>query len=649
MIGTILDGEYRVDELLGQGAFGVVYKCEEVSLSRTVAIKMLNAGLADEKAMQQFLVEGRNLASLNHPNVVQIYRLGSYEGHPYIVMEFLVGKTLRALLREARPLLRDGLEMMRQVASGLVAVHSKGIVHRDLSSNNVVILESGRVKILDLGLAKEVQSLSTVSAESFLAGTIPYISPEQIEGLGVTPASDLFSLGVMMYQVVTGRNPFEAEHFMSVLYNIAHREAAPVESLVSGVPHELARLIEHCMEKRPQDRPASAVAVEEAIAAILSSATLDGVAETVAAPPTTSRRQSLPNPYLSRVMIKRREDFFGRGQEIKRIYARLNATPPGSVSIVGERKIGKSSLLNYIYMRRSREEFLDQPEKMVMVFLDLQEQNSMTLESFVRILLGMADYELRGRLQVADCENSLSGIKDLVQRLDRAGFCLAILLDEFEAITRNANFGLEFFSFLRYLANHYNVAYLTSSAKDLQILCHTKEISDSPFFNIFSTLRLGVLKEEEAEELIRVPSERLGLSLLPHKKEILAMTGCFPFFIQIACAHAIEYLDETGGKTIADFGEIRRRFYEEVKLHYSYIWESLDGDEQSAVLRVAKGRQIPVSLQHVLEELGRRHYVIQEGKSVRLFAATFDEFVRKMDDGSAHRSFLGKLFGRSGG
>jgi serine/threonine protein kinase len=646
MIDQIIDGEYKVLSLIGKGGFGVVYKCEEINLGRIVAIKMLNPQIAGEKELQRFLGEGRNLASLNHPNVVQIYRLGTYANQPYIVMEYLEGRTLRNLLRDGRPPIGQGLEIMRQVATGLAVVHARGIVHRDLSSNNIMILESGVVKILDLGLSKDVQTLSTMSVESFLAGTIPYISPEQIEGLSVTSPADIFSVGVMLYEIVTGRNPFEAEHFMSVLYNIAHREAVPVATLVPDVPPPLARLVEQCMEKRPEDRPASAQDVAAALANIIEAGRLSGVDSTVltiAAPSGPAR--SVPNPYLNRVMIKRREGFFGRKQEIKRIYARLNATPPGSVSIVGDRKIGKSSLMNYIYMRKNREEYLDQPEKTVMVFLDLQEQHRITLESFIRTMIGMADYELRGRLQVADCAISLDGIKDLVQRLERAGYRLGILLDEFEAITRNSNFELEFFSFLRYLANHYDVAYLTSSARDLQVLCHTREISDSPFFNIFSTLRLGGFKEEEAEELIRIPSERMGVPLATYREEILDMAGLFPFFIQIACCHAIETIEEGTARDKPDFGEVRRRFFEEAKLHYRYVWEGLDDDERSAMLRVAKGKPIPDSLRHVVEELSRRYYVVQEGEKPRLFASTFDEFVKRTASEGRRPSFLMRLRG----
>lgn len=646
MIGTILDDSYRVESRIGEGTFGVVYLCTEIALNRPVAIKMITPSVVGTREGQRLLTEGRHLAALNHPNVVQIYRLGRFADAPYIVMEHLTGKTLRSVLSASRPPLPRGLEMMHQVASGLAAIHGKNLVHRDLSTNNIMVLDTGILKILDLGLARDITSLSTATAETFLAGTIPFISPEQVDGKPSQFASDIFAFGVMMYEVLTGSNPFEAEHYMSVLYNIVHRAPSPLESYVTDPPEGLAILLVQCLEKRPEDRPHSMQEVQDQLHHILSTADLDRSQPRGMAQPSEARLSAQRNPYLNRVMIKRKEDFFGREQELRRIYSRLNANPPGSVSIVGERKIGKSSLLNHVYMRSQREIFLEHPESMIMVFLDLQEQHGISLDGFVKVLLHMASFELRGRLDVGDCSSGLNGIKDLVQRLEKNGFRLAIMLDEFEVITRNPKFDLEFFSFLRFLANHYNVAYVTSSARDLQVLCHTKEISDSPFFNIFTTMRLSVFKEPEALELIRVPSERVGRPLEPYAKEILALSGLFPFLIQIACSHMMEHLEEVGTVREPDLREMSRTFYEEAKLHYRYMWDGFDGDHRNAITRVARRKGIPEALRHVLEDLKRRHYVAEGSNGDRLFSGPFAEFVLKEAREPGPRSLWERIRGR---
>ena len=329
---------------------------------------------------------------------------------------------------------------------------------------------------------------------------------------------------------------------------------------------------------------------------------------------------------------------------IKRVCARLAANPPGSISIVGERKIGKSSLLNHIYLRDNRANHLQQPDQLIILFIDLQEQKGMSVESFVSMVLGMADYELRGRLSVADCAPTLDGIKEMVQRIDRAGLRLALLLDEFEAITANPNFNLEFFSFLRFLANHYNVAYVTSSAKDLQSFCHAEEISDSPFFNIFSTLNLTVMTSDEARELIAVPSRAAGKPLEAWADEILDMAGPFPLFLQIACCQAFEYLEDHPLGEILEVAEVRRRFHEEARPHYRYIWDNFDRHERNAIHRIARKRNVPAALAHVVSDLARRGYVVVEKGRPSLSSSCFLEFLRSEATKKERRSWLERVF-----
>lgn len=647
MIGTVIDGSYRIDRVVGEGGFGVVYECTELELKRTVALKVLRPGPMSDREIAQFSSEGQNLASLNHPNVVHIYRLGNWEGRPYIAMEFVRGTTLRHLMNRERLEVRRLLEIMMQVAAGLGAIHGVSIMHRDLTPNNIMVSDDGAAKILDLGLSKSANGLPTMQSRGYLVGTLSYIAPEQVDGRPTGFQAEIFTYGMILYEALTGVHPFRAEHPMSLLYNVVHREPEPLTAHLPDAPPALATLVARCLEKDPERRPAGMESVRESIAELLQVPAVQGAItprhRAHAAPRATPR-----NPYLNRTMIKRKEDFFGRTQEIKRIYARLNATPPGSVSIVGDRKIGKSSLLNYIYSQGNRQQNLESADKTVMVFLDLQQQKSMSMESFVRTLLGIADFELRGRVAIKDCALNLDGVRDMVERLDEAGYRVAILLDEFDAVTTNPNFNLEFFSFLRYLANHYNVSYLTSSARDLQVLCHTKEISDSPFFNIFSTMRLGPFQRAEAEELVRVPSERVGKPLGSYVESFLAIAGLFPFFLQMACSHAIEYLDEHPDAAAPDFAEVRRRFYEEGKLHYRYLWDGFDEHERDTVLRVCRGKSLPDALQHVLSELQSRHYVGDRDGRPALFSSTFEDFVRGEAGRGEKPPLFKRLFGAKG-
>ena len=624
MTEQIFGSNYVVLETLGQGSFGLVYLCHDKKLDRRVALKMLKPEFAEEKEMKRFLAEARRLASLNHENVVQVYDMD--ESVPYMVMEYFPGRTLREIPKQPPLALERSLRIMIQVARGLQALHSLQIVHRDLSTNNVMVDDSDRAKILDLGMARDINRMS-VTVSHGIAGTLKYMAPEVIDGHKATPASDIFSFGVILYEVVTGVHPFEAEHFMSTLYNIVDRPHPPVQQAAPQTPEALVSLIDQCLRKQPSQRPLEAGGLADRLQGILTSADVQSISRTMTLPKALPRPSpKLKNPYLNRVMIKSSADFFGRKQEVNRIFSRLNATPPGSVSVVGDRKIGKSSLLNFIYTKRNREQHLEDHESTIMVYVDLQQQKNMALDTFVNTVLGIANLELRGRLDVSDCNRDLSGIKDLVERLHGADLRLVLLMDEFEAITANPNFDLEFFSFLRYLANHYNVAYITSSARDLQQLCHTQEIRDSPFFNIFTPLPLSVLRPDEARELIEIPSADVQRPLLPYERQILEMAGLFPFFLQIACSHSLEYLEE-GHAGEPDFDEIRRRFYEEARFHYRFMWDAFDAHERSAILRVAEGRKIPASLHHVCENLRRKHYLETQNGESELFSRCFRGFV----------------------
>ena len=613
IVGSVIDDEYRVDRVLGEGSFGVVYECTDTSLGRTVALKMLHKNAVEEKNLKRFIKEGRSLASVNHPSVVHIYRLGQFDDQPYIAMELVKGRTLRKLLRDGELTVASAVNVMSQVADGLAAIHSAGLVHRDLSTNNVMVTLDGTAKVLDLGLASVVDAINTRSQQYYLAGTILYVAPEVIQGESATFASDVFSFGAILYEAISGTNPFVAEHPTSIIYNITNREPPPLSRYVNDVPETLSDITMSCLHRLPENRIHDLNHVAQCLAEFgdLGSSRRVGTPQDLGRRPSTSLR----NPYLNRVMIKKHRDFIGRSREVRRIYARLNATPPGSISIVGDRRIGKSSLLNYIYMKRNRETHLERPESTIMVFMDLQEETDMTLERFTQKLTTLARYEIQDRIEIPESSGNLDGIKELLQCLERGGFRLVVLFDEFEVITTNENFTLEFFSFLRFLANHYDVVYLTSSAKDLQVLCHTKEISDSPFFNIFSTMRLSAFDEAEARRLIEEPARRIGYELAPHGDWIQReLSGLFPLFLQIACSHFIECTEEVDPEDAVDFERIRRRFYDEAKLHYRYTWDNFDDHERKVVEQIVRGKRIPESVRHVLKDLEAKKYVLSPGE-----------------------------------
>ena len=223
-------------------------------------------------------------------------------------------------------------------------------------------------------------------------------------------------------------------------------------------------------------------------------------------------RSDLKNPYMNRVMIQNIEEFYGRGAEVEKIYSRIGSSRPQSISIVGERRIGKSSLLNYIYHPANRLKYLKRPDEYVFIFIDFQEKRGINIPEFFSIIYEALFEEFHGNLKLS-VEPNYEGFKKIISTFEDNGLKLILLFDEFELITKNTNFNSEFYSFCRSIANNFNVAYIVSSGRNLQTLCHSREISDSPFFNIFSNLTVSQFTRTEAISLIKGPAEKMNYNL----------------------------------------------------------------------------------------------------------------------------------------
>jgi serine/threonine-protein kinase len=347
-------------------------------------------------------------------------------------------------------------------------------------------------------------------------------------------------------------------------------------------------------------------------------------------------------------MLRNPEDFFGRTREVKRIYSRLDAPHPQSISVVGDRRIGKSSLLNYIYQRRNRRRFMQNHESSIFIFMDFQRSADLTIPKFIDILFSMFQFEWKRELKHVEGDRTLDQLRDVIREFSNEGKRIIVLMDEFEAITKNENFDMQFFSFLRFLANNFMVAYVTSSYMELQQLCHNKDIADSPFFNIFSNLPLRPFSRDEAIELISVPSEREGIPLGEHASSILDLSGYFPLYIQIACSNLFEFFVEHQD-TPPNWTEISRSFKEEIYPHYSFIWGRMDEASRESLCRVAMGRSIGKKYRFVTEDLLRRGYLREDNGNLALFASSFKDFVLEQSQKiSEKRPFLSRLWGKRG-
>jgi serine/threonine-protein kinase len=264
MIGTTL-GHYRIVEKIGAGGMGVVYRAHDERLDREVAIKVLPEEVAgDPDRLHRFEREAKAVAKLDHPNILAIHDFGIEDGVVYAVMELLEGESFRGLISNGGITTGKGVEYARSIAEGLAAAHEKGIVHRDLKPENVFLTTDGRVKILDFGLAKlelpeadlatETPTATLDTAPGALLGTIPYMAPEQVQGQPADHRSDIFALGVVLYEMLTGQRPFGGSTSVETAAAILKEDPEPMSSVAPGVPPTLASVVSKCLEKRPEDR-----------------------------------------------------------------------------------------------------------------------------------------------------------------------------------------------------------------------------------------------------------------------------------------------------------------------------------------------------------------------------------------------------------
>ena len=272
-------GPYEALAPLGAGGMGEVYRARDERLGREVAIKVLPAdSSADPDRLRRFEQEARAAGALNHPNLVAVFDTGQHEGNPYVVFELLDGVTLRQRGGPRAFAARKAVDYAVQIAHGLAAAHEKGIVHRDLKPENLFVTKDGRVKILDFGLAKlrpaldphapreEGATVSTATGAGVVLGTVGYMSPEQVRGDSADHRSDIFALGTVLYEMLSGRRPFSGETNTEVMTAILRED--PPELANRDAPAGLERVVRRCLEKRPEERFQSARDIGFALEAV---------------------------------------------------------------------------------------------------------------------------------------------------------------------------------------------------------------------------------------------------------------------------------------------------------------------------------------------------------------------------------------------
>lgn len=335
------------------------------------------------------------------------------------------------------------------------------------------------------------------------------------------------------------------------------------------------------------------------------------------------------NPYTNRVMINNKRFFFNRFSEIEKIFSRIGGERPQSVSVVGKRKIGKSSLLFHVFTEEIAQEYIKNLDDYIFIFVDLQEKRSMDVEQFFELLQREIKEQMPAELTEGfpESESTYEGFRQTLQKIKSMEKKLIIFMDEFDVVVSNENFGADFFAFLRHVANWFDLAYVVSSREELFHLCQTQEIMDSPFWNIFNTLWLGLFGRESSLDLIRTLSREEGHPLDDYTDFILKLAGDHPFYLQVACCIVFDFLMHHESVSEEDLMKVEEEFKSESQNYFEYLWKKLIDKEKNALCNLKMEENTEEI--NLLQNLNKKGILMKENDKYTFFSEKFAEFVKE--------------------
>ncbi len=590
LIGKVIR-DYEVQEKVGEGGFGSVYRAYHSSVNREVAIKVILPERASQKDfIKRFDAEAKLVAKLEHPHIVPLYDYWRDEEGAFLVMRWLSDGNVRELL-DRGPMKLERLKLLlEQIGSALTLAHEQQVVHRDIKPENILLDNSGNFYLTDFGIAKDLRGEIQANTTMGILGTPAYLSPEQSTEKKITSKSDIYNVGVLLFECLTGQHPFEG---VDPIQQILKHISEPIPSIMEinpDFPKELDLVIQKATAKEAKDRFKSIQELVEGYKRAM------GDSKDNLPPIKNSLRSKAPissTPFTFGNPIKTPERFIGRKAEIRRITSRLLSSAHESTSIVGERRIGKTSLLYYLSNPEVATELGLTEDKYCIAYIDFQGLLEITPTKFWNRVLRQIQKKIKIESSLKQIEQlrsqdsiDLFDLEDLFETISDAGLHVVLMLDEFEYVTQNTNFQVDFFSGLRALAIHSNLSLITSTRKQLVDLAHSEEIKGSPFFNIFAVVVLRSFAPEEIEEFI-ARYTKLGEQNLS-KKEIDFIErygGGSPIFLQIA-GHSIlesKYENTNSKKQLYDAAE---KFGEQAGQHFSYYWSQTSENEKLTLLSV---------------------------------------------------------------
>jgi len=629
-------GRHQIIGEIGRGQMGVVYKAQHPTMDRIVALKVVQVeGFPQPDVLRKRLQSEAKLAGgLRHPNIVTIYDAGEEENHSFIVMEYLEGPTLAEFIESGVSSPQQAIDIALQLCDALSYAHERGMIHGDLKPSNIKVLENLKVKITDFGLARSIKA-STVRGT--FTGTLTYASPEQLRGNQIDGRSDIFSLGVILFEMLAGARPFMDSDL---------RRNAPVQDRLDSIPSNFLRnVLLRALAPDADQRYQTCAALDHDLKRYQSGDI-----------PMITR-----NPFIYGPPITEPQYFYGRHQEIQVIVGRLKGITPGSSAIIGGRRIGKTSLLRKLYHPSAIQEY-GFTSKYLFIYLYpfiTKESQSPGAETqlWQLILRGMldrmgsqlpADSTLFETIDetLAQVPITFNDFKSVIAETHKARFKIVLLFDEFQHVVGNEAFQPGLFGGLRDLTQSYNLAFVTATGKNLQALAKSKEVAASPFWNVFTNVYLEPFNDKDAYDLVAGYTQKTDISFITEDTDyVLRISGGHPYFLQLACWCVFAAYQE--GKWGRDVDQeeakqnIEEKFFRQAEPHFMHFWEQSSEVEKRTLIILAYRSQKGRTKDHQQEEptlqlgpglkaLSERGIAIRTGSGThRVFSPPFTKWIRQ--------------------